>query len=168
MTAHDHGTAPRRSSWFLRAAGFIGDLGNPFYAEERQRDVWNEASAVGLQLALWLGTLAATIMVWLGGASALPYAVAVLTVLGTASFVAILYAYGLGVSLDDPQRMLRLRLVPLGVLLVLFFLGATRAAPDGGFGEGFARGMLIGGAAAVLWLLWSGLRARRQRSRDHG
>ncbi len=39
-------------SWIVRSAELIGDLGNPFYAEERQRDVWNEASAVGLQLLL--------------------------------------------------------------------------------------------------------------------
>ena len=38
---------------FVRAARFVGDLGNPFYEEERQRDVWNEACAFGLQLLLW-------------------------------------------------------------------------------------------------------------------
>src|SRR5690242_18627048 len=35
-------------SRFVRWAGVVGDLGSPFLAEERQRDVWNEASAVGL------------------------------------------------------------------------------------------------------------------------
>ena len=38
---------------FVRVAQFIGDFGNPFYDEERQRDVWNEACAFGLQLLLW-------------------------------------------------------------------------------------------------------------------
>ena len=37
----------------IRVAQFIGDFGNPFYDEERQRDVWNEACAFGLQLLLW-------------------------------------------------------------------------------------------------------------------
>lgn len=37
---------PRRS-WFVRAAAVVGDLDSPFSAEERDRDVWNEASAVG-------------------------------------------------------------------------------------------------------------------------
>ena len=81
--------------WFVRAAGMVGDLGNPFYREERQRDVWNEASAVGLQLVLWLGLAAVAAMVWLGGAPALPYALAVLVVLGAASWVSVLYAHKL-------------------------------------------------------------------------
>ena len=34
----------RTPGWFVRAAAAIGDLSNPFYGEERQRDVWNEAS----------------------------------------------------------------------------------------------------------------------------
>ena len=38
--------ADRSPSWFIRTAAVIGDLSNPFYGEERQRDVWNEASAV--------------------------------------------------------------------------------------------------------------------------
>ncbi|MDQ3276230.1 MAG: hypothetical protein M3Q39_14700 [Actinomycetota bacterium] len=56
----------------MRAAAGIGDFGNPFYAEERQRDVWNEASAFGLQLLLWLSMLTATISVWVFGAPAVP------------------------------------------------------------------------------------------------
>ena len=43
----------------MRAAAVIGDLSNPFHREERQRDAWNEASAVGLQVLLALSFLAA-------------------------------------------------------------------------------------------------------------
>ncbi len=32
-------------SLFVRAAAAVGDLGNPFYDEERQREVWNEAAS---------------------------------------------------------------------------------------------------------------------------
>jgi hypothetical protein len=53
-----------RDGWFVRAAGMVGDLGSPYYREERQRDVWNEAAAVGLQVVLWLGLGAAAAMVW--------------------------------------------------------------------------------------------------------
>ena len=70
-----------RDGWFMRAAGVVGDLDHPFYEEERQRDVWNEACAVGLQVALWLGLALAAAMVWLGGSTALPYALAVFAVL---------------------------------------------------------------------------------------
>jgi hypothetical protein len=151
-----------RDGWFVTAAGMVGDLGNPYYREERQRDVWNEAAAVGLQVVLWLGLGTAAAMVWLGGATALPYAVAVLVVLGTASGVSILYARTLGVRVDDAGRLLRLRLVPYCVLLVLFLVGAMRAVPTSGFGAGLAWGAAAGGALTVLWLVGSGLRARRR------
>lgn len=166
MKAPDNVQDAPSDGWFVRAAGQVGDLGNPFYSEERQRDVWNEASAVGLQLALWLGLGAATAMVWLGGAEGLPYAVALVSVLGVTSGVAVLYAQRLGVRIEDAGTGLRLRLLPYAVLLTFFLLGALRAAPSGGFGAGFARGMALGSVGAVLWLAWSGLRARRREQRE--
>lgn len=154
-----------RAGWFVRAAGVIGDLNSPFYREERHRDVWNEASAVGFQLVLFLGLGAAAGMVWFGGAAGLPYAATVVVLVGVLSWVTILYALALGVRIDDPAGLLRLRLVPYTVLLVLFLVGAARVAPDGGFLGGFVQGAVIGAVAAVLALLWSGLRAhRRQRN----
>jgi hypothetical protein len=165
VNAHEDVENVDRGDWFVKAAGRVGDLGNPFYREERQRDVWNEASAVGLQLVLWLGLAVAAAMVWLGGAPALPYALAVFVVLGAASWVSLLYARKLGVRVDDAGRVLRLRLVPYGVLLMLFLVGAIRAAPPSGFGAGLAQGGAAGGALAVLLLVWSGLRARRREQR---
>jgi hypothetical protein len=106
-------------------------------------------------------------MVWLGGAPGLPYAATVLVVVGVASWMTILYAWALGVTIDDPAGLLRLRLVPYAVLLVLFLVGAARVAPEGGFLGGFVRGAVLGGAAAALVLLWSGLRARRRQRRGH-
>jgi len=154
-----------RDSWFVRWAGAVADLGNPFYREERQRDVWNEASAVGLQLMLWLRLAAAAAMTWLGGAAAMPYAVTLLALLGIGSWASVLYAQALGVRLVGPREVLRLRLIPYLVLLLVFVVGAVRAVPSGEFGAGFAGGMALGGGAAVLWLTWSGLRAQR-RLRD--
>jgi hypothetical protein len=57
----------------VRIAQFVGDFGNPFYEEERQRDVWNEACAFGLQLAIWLVLGASTVVVWTVGAASVPY-----------------------------------------------------------------------------------------------
>jgi hypothetical protein len=151
-----------RDGWFVRAASAMGDLGNPFYLEERQRDVWNEASAVGLQLVLWLGLGTAAAMVWLGGRPALPYAFAVFAIVSVSSGVSLLYANKLGVRVDDAGRVLRLRLVPYVVLLVLFFVGVVRAAPSSGFGAGLAWGTPVGGVVAVLSLVRSELRARRR------
>ena len=48
-------------SRFLRWARVVADFGSPFYREERQRDVWNEASALGFQAGVWLTLLAATV-----------------------------------------------------------------------------------------------------------
>ena len=70
MSANEDLKGLGQDGWFVKVAGVVGDLGNPFYREERHRDVWNESSAVGLQLVLWAGLGAAVAMVWLGGAGA--------------------------------------------------------------------------------------------------
>jgi hypothetical protein len=163
MTTHEDETTPRRDGWFVAAAGVVGDLGHPFYEEERQRDVWNEASAVGLQMVLWLGLAAATAMVWVGGAPGLPYAVTLLIVVGVGAVTTLSYAHGLGVRYDDPAGLLRLRLVPYVALLVAFMVGVVRVAPSHGFFGGFAQGMVAGSAAALLWIVFSGVRARRRQ-----
>ena len=165
MRDDEVGDAVVRDGWFVRAAGAVGDLGSPFYREERQRDVWNEASAIGFQLMLWLLLAAVTAMVWLGGAPALPYAMSVFAVLGVASWVSILYAHARGVDLGDAGRVLRLRMVVWGVLLVGFVAGLARVAPSDGFSGGFAQGAVLGAAGTVVWLAWSGLRLRRQAQR---
>lgn len=165
MSEHEALQVESGDGRFVRWAGAVADLANPFYREERQRDVWNEASAVGLQVMLWLGLAAAAAMTWLGGAAALRYAITVLVLLGIGSWVSVLYARALGVRITGLSEVLRLRLVPYLVLLVVFVVGALRAVPDDAFGAGFARGMAVGGGVAVLWLTWSGLRAQR-RLRD--
>lgn len=165
MNASEDMETVSRDGWFVRAAGAVGDLGSSFYDEERQRDVWNEASAVGLQVVLWLGLAAAAAMVWIGGAPALPYAFTVFGILGIASGVSVLYAQKLGVGPHSARAGLRLRLVPYGVLLVAFLAGAVQHAPSNGFGAGLAVGIVAGSAGGVAWLLWSGLRARRREQR---
>ena len=166
MNQDDDPRTADRDGWFLSAAGTIGDLGHPFYAEERQRDVWNEASAVGLQLVLLLGLAAAAAMVWLGGTTGLPYTVGMLGVLGAGSGVALLYARKLGAEVDDPAGVLRLRLVPYAVLLVLLVVGVSRTAPPEGFFSGLAIGLVVGSVAALFALVSSGLRARRRQRQD--
>ena len=117
-------------NWFVRAAAVIGDLGNPFYGEERQRDVWNEASAVAFQVLIWLHLSAATAVVWFVGADALPYVYALIGMIGVASWIAILYAASLGVRVDSRARIARGRKVPLAVLIVLLAVGMVRAQID--------------------------------------
>lgn len=149
-----------RDGWFVRAAEVVGDLSNPFSQEERQRDVWNEASAVGLQLVLWLGLALAAAMVWLGGSTGLPYACAVFALVGVVSWVSVGYAAALGVQVGAGQRVLRPRLVPYVLLVGVFLLGALRAAPDGGLGRGVVVGAAAGALAAVVALVVKGARTR--------
>jgi hypothetical protein len=166
VNASELDPAPGRRGWFLAAADVVGDLGHPFYGEERQRDVWNEACAVGLQLVLWLGLAAATAMVWVGGAAAVPYMATLLTVGAAGAWMTVLYARRLGIRLDDAGGVLRLRLLPYAVLLVALLIGVLRVAPSGGFGGGFVRGMVVGSAVALVWMVVSGIRARRRARAD--
>ena len=96
--------ANRAHNWFVRAAAVIGDLSNPFYGEERQRDVWNEASAVALQVLIWLHLLAATAAVWIVGADAVPYVCTMIGLVGVAGWVAILYSWSQGVHVEKSPR----------------------------------------------------------------
>lgn len=151
-----------REDWFLRAAARVGDLASPFYGEERQRDVWNEASAVGLQLTLWLGLAAATAMVWIGGREALPYACTVVGLVGAVSWVVVVYARRLGVQVEAPAWSVAARLVPCLLLVAAFGAGVVHAAPGDGFSGSFTRGAAVGAGAALVTLLVVALRARRR------
>jgi len=115
------------SSPFVRAARFVGDFGNPFYEEERHRDVWNEASAFGFQLALVSALLFSTVCIWLVGRPALPYVQIGLGLTGAVSWTTVLYAQRLGVDVLQPQRLQRARMLPVAVLVTALVAGMVRA-----------------------------------------
>jgi hypothetical protein len=144
--------ADRSPSWFIRMAGVIGDLSNPFYGEERQRDVWNEASAVALQVLLCLNLLAATAAVWIVGADALPYVYALLAMIGIASWIAILYSWSLGVHVENRTWVSRRRKVPVLVVAVVLAAGMLRAETGHVFADWSTIAGMITGAAATLAL----------------
>lgn len=154
-----------RDGWFIRVAGRIGDLGSPFYDEEHQRDVWNEASAVGFQLLLWVLPLAAVVSVWLGGATATPYALVMFLASGLASWTVMLFARARGVEAGSAEgvTVMRWRLLAYLVLLGAFCAGVVRAAPDSPFGPGAGWGLLAGGAIGVAAVAWGQHRGRRAR-----
>jgi len=148
-----------RSDPLVSFARLVGDFGNPFYDEERQRDVWNEASAFGFQLVLWCSLLASTVLVWAVGAPALPYAMGLVVLVGSASLLTLGYAQRLGISLTG-TRMMRARMLPLLVLMLALAGGLVRASISGdGFSSGFGIGMAVGGLGALLAL---GLATRRR------
>ena len=140
----------------MRAARFVGDFGNPFYDEERHRDVWNEASAFGLQLAVVTALLFATISVWVVGRSALLYVQVGLGLVGAVGCLTILYAQRLGVDELAPQRLQRARIIPFVVLVVLVVLlvaGMLHADPASRSWSslaGAATGGLVVAGAVVL------------------
>jgi uncharacterized membrane protein YkvI len=150
----------------VRVAAFLGDLSNPFYREERQRDVWNEASAVALQVVVVLSLLAETAAVWIVGADALPYVYALLGIVGIAGWIAILYARSLGVHADDPQRMWRPRMIPYLAVLALLAAGLVHAtaqdtsSDDWSTVAGMVTGMVAGVALAVAGSLYARKRLR--------
>jgi hypothetical protein len=142
---------------FVRVARFIGDFANPFYDEERQRDVWNEACAFGFQLLLWLVLTAGAVVVWVVGAPAVPYVEGALGILGTVCLLTIGYAHRLGVRITDPLRLLRLRLLPYVGLLAVLLVGMARASTDA---RGFVTGAATGALIAMALLVWSARRTQ--------
>jgi hypothetical protein len=143
--------ANRSQNWFVRAAAVIGDLSSPFYSEERQRDVWNEASAVALQVLIWLHLLGATAAVWIVGSDALPYVYALLVMIGIASWIAILYSWSLGVHVEDRKWVSRRRKIPVLVVALVLAAGMLRAQTGQVFADwSSVAGMLTGVAAVVV------------------
>jgi len=150
-----------RQAPIVRMAHVVGDFSNPFYAEERQRDVWNEASAFGLQLVIWCALTIGTASVWVVGAPAVPYVCAALLVVGAVCGLTVAYAQHLGVDLNGRDRMMRWRLVPYALLVVTLLVGLLRARQEP-LDVSTTAGMVTGAAVGVL-LAAAALR-RRPRS----
>lgn len=157
-----------RQDWFVRAAAVIGDFTSPFYGEERQRDVWNEASAFGLQLLLWLTMLATSIAIWVIGRPAVGYALSLFALVGVTALATMVYAARLGIDVAVPPRLRPLRLMPYCLLLVVFYVGVFRAllSSGAGFDPGsfefsFTLGTAIGAGSALALTVRSVLRSGR-------
>ena len=146
-----------------RALRWVGDLDHPFYNDERQRYVWYEASAIGFQFMFLANYAAAGLMLWIGGADALPYGLAILIVTIVVVFTVLGYAtrrqadYAPGLS-----DFLRTRGVLVVVINLFAVTGLVRALIDlddggEGFASGLAEGAIVGvvaGVAVVVYSLW--------------
>jgi hypothetical protein len=156
--------ASDRRDLFGRAARAVGDLDHPFYAEERQREVWNEASAVGMQTMLWGSAVLACAMTWLGGGELLPWAVALLGLVGAASWFMVAYANRQGVSGFEGVRVARPRTFVFLALYVATIAGAVvrgGVSLDGSTSAGVAAGLLAGALAGGAALVAGRRRASR-------
>jgi len=144
---------------FARAASVVADLDSPFYAEERQRDVWNEASAVGFQTMLWGGNALACAMVWIGGEPQVGWAMGVLAMIAAASWLTLIHANRLGVTGRENARLNRPRTYLFGALYLATLVGivvhsGTELSPS------TIAGAVVGSALVLGVIALMGRRAR--------
>ena len=148
----------RSDDTFTRATTVIGDLDSPFYAEERQRDVWNEASAVGFQALLWCMLGLAAAMVWIGGQELFGWALVLILLTGFSSFLVLLQANRAGITgwegarVRRPRVLLAIALIAVGALGVLVRSDAE-VSPSGIAGGVVGFVVALGGAAGAAWWL---------------
>ncbi|OZE33004.1 MULTISPECIES: hypothetical protein [unclassified Rhodococcus (in: high G+C Gram-positive bacteria)] len=155
-------------SAFVRAARFVGDLDDEFYADELQRDIWNEASAVGFQSLLWIGLIAGAILPFAAGVTGAWVALGIYVALIVVAYVVIGYARARGIDMYTVQELRRARIAVASALFVLCGGGAAirllARYGDGNLGSlwiGVAVGAPLGFAAAVI-----GVKAHQRRRRD--
>jgi hypothetical protein len=165
-TRDDGGT----SGPFERFATRVGDLDSPFYDEERERDVWNEASAVAFQLLVWASPLVAAAVLWIGGAGVLAPVALMLIPWAAAAGMALAYAQRHRVDPANDRALSAGRLWAWAGVMVVLGGGVLRAGLEPvsvmerfgrGVVEGAGVGLAIGGPAVALIVHW--LRVRRDR-----
>jgi hypothetical protein len=171
MSHDDDATLPSPDGPFMRAAAVLADLDSPLYAEERERDVWNEASAVGFQFFLWAIPILVAAALWIGGRAALPYVVGTWVIWMLGGVISLGYAARLGVDPAERGPLQGRRAAVYGALMVVLSGGLIRAllpiAGDDtvpGFLRGSAQGGMVGVPLGLLALavgLWFDARKRR-------
>ncbi|TCN49403.1 hypothetical protein EV641_1153 [Rhodococcus sp. SMB37] len=156
---------------FMKAARFIGDLDDEFYHDERQRDVWNEASAVGFQLAQWSALVGAALLPWIAGRIGAQISIGVLAVWFVISMVTITYARAAHVDLYSTAKTWRPRTILAGVVYLAGIAGiyaqlSTPIDQDVATWAGLIVGGLVGGGAATGGVVWYQRRERRRREEE--
>ncbi len=131
-----------------QAMRWIGDLDHPFYSDERQRYVWYEASAIGLQIFLIGQLIMIAIAMIVAGRAALPYVMFAIAPLIVATIVTETYAR----RHDAPyfirsSDLRRGRGVFALVIAGLYLLGALRVTFDTDANGNYDPSVLIGAIA---------------------
>lgn len=143
------------SSTFIKTMRFVGDLDDEFYDDERQRDVWNEASAVGFQLFYWAALIGAAVLPWAAGRSGAWIALWILVVSTLISFATLGYSAARGVNMYTAAKVGRIRGIVVGVVAAVGYLSVfVRLQPDVysqvSSWAGAVVGAIVGGAAVAL------------------
>lgn len=151
-------------STFIKAMRFVGDLDDEFYDDELQRDVWNEASAVGFQLFLWISLAAAAILPWVAGITGSWIAVGVVVVFLTVTFAVLGYTKSRGLDMHTSQKLTRPRIYGA---VGLYLLGAGGAAVTllAEYGGGSTRYIAVGAAIGACGGLVCGIVGLIRRKR---
>ena len=119
------------------------------YDDERQRAVWNEGSAVGLQFVLWANLVASTLLIWIKGRAALPYSLIGMAIVGIGSTLAVVYAKKRSVDVDTPKNLNFRRGALAGAFHLLYVVGVLRAG-RGASHPDVSVGMVVGFVVAVV------------------
>lgn len=151
-------------SVFVKSMRFVGELDSEFYADERQREVWNEASAIGFQFLNWSLLIAAAILPWTAGRTGAWIALGLLAGWAVGGFVVLAYARALDVDvyvvakLWTPRSIVTVAVYLVGAAGVILRLVLADTADLGGT----ITGGLVGGVGGVAAVAWQISRTRRQ------
>lgn len=147
-------------STFTVAMRFIGDLDDEFYDDERQRDVWNEAAAIGFQLFYWAVLIGAAVLPWVAGETGAWIALGALVAATLISVATLRYAAARDVNLYTASKLLRVRGFVAALLIAAGAVGILlRLQPDvyaeASSWAGAATGAVVGGGAVgvMVWLM---------------
>lgn len=160
-------------SAFIKAARFVGDLDDDFYKDERHRDIWNEASAVGFQLFQWAALAAAAVLPWVAGQTGARMAIGILVVWFLVAVTTIAYARLRDVDMYATTSMWQPRVVAAMVLYLIGVFGIfTALQRDEPFDNDPATwaGRLVGASvvlvAAVAVARWNRRREARRLAEE--
>lgn len=106
----------------MKAMRFIGDLDDEFYQDERQRDIWNEASAVSLQSVYWVIFVSSAVLPWAAGRTGAWISLTLLVVFLLGSMITIFYAMRRDVDIYTLSNYNRPR---VAIALTLYLVAAV-------------------------------------------
>ncbi|MCJ0902045.1 hypothetical protein [Rhodococcus sp. ARC_M6] len=152
-------------STMMKAMRFVGDLDDEFYSDERQRDVWNEASAVALQSILWAAFVSAAILPWVAGRTGAWISLALLIVALLGSVITIAYANRRDVDVYLLSNYNRPRVVISIALYLVAAVGIIARLKFDSYQEsstwvGALIGGIVGGGLAI-----AGVKLHQQRGK---
>ncbi|MDI9903887.1 hypothetical protein QM716_28890 [Rhodococcus sp. IEGM 1409] len=158
-------------STIMKAMRFVGDLDDDFYKDERQRDVWNEASAVGFQFAYWITLIAAAVLPWVAGRTGAWISLGLVIGWFICSMVVLRYAQAHDVDVYTSMKGLQPRSLVAGSVYLIALIGVvaqlvTRPGDGIATWAGAGVGALVGATAAILGVKHHQQRAKRREAAE--